>query len=212
MTQIHKLARSRRKALTEAARALRAGELAVVPTDTVYGLAADAFQPAATEAVFRVKGRSRGLPLPVMVASADQAWALCSVVPDGAKQLAAAYWPGAVTLVLPVADGLAWDLGDGQGAVGIRVPAHDHLVALIEAVGPLAVTSANVTGEPTPATAAAIAKRFGDKVAVYLDGGKAAGDVPSTIVDLTGPSPVVLREGTIAATEIEDVVAGDGEA
>ncbi len=206
MPEIVSLAADRELALAKAAAALRSGGLCVFPTDTVYGLGADAFQPFATSMLFQVKGRSRALPLPVMVSAPRQAWALATHVPQEAAELAAAFWPGALTLVLAQADGLFWDLGDNKDRVAIRVPANEDARELIARVGPMAVTSANPSGRPTPMSAHQIAEHFGEMVAVYLDGGPSSGDVPSTIVDLTGRRPTIRREGAIPRAEIERIL------
>ena len=203
MTEILSLKRDREAALERAAEAVAAGSLVVFPTDTIYGVGADAFQPFATAALFAAKGRPRSLPLPVMVNAPRQAWALCAHVPHEAAALAMAFWPGPLTLVLPHADGLLWDLGDGRGTVALRIPAHDDARDLIARVGPMAVTSANRTGDPTPRAVKEIAAILGDAVAVYLDGGKSKGDVPSTIVDFSGRRPRLRREGVVPRADIE---------
>ena len=192
-------------AIGRAAGALRAGELVVFPTDTVYGIAADAFISTATQAVFRVKKRPRSLPLPVLVSRPRQAWALATGVPEGALVLASEYWPGPLTLVLKHTE-LDWDLGDERGTIALRMPKHDGLIALLEIVGPVACTSANVSGEPTPKTVDEIRARLGDDVAVYVDGGPSALDTGSTIVDLSNDVPVIVREGPIPAEEIARVL------
>lgn len=186
--------------------AVRDGGVVVVPTDTVYGIACDAFNQNATARIFEIKRRPRSLALPVLVSSPRQAWALCSSVPPASAELAAAFWPGALTLVLPRSRDLVWDLGDQADAVAVRMPAHEGLMSLVQAVGPVAATSANVSGEQTPATVEEIAGRLGDGVALYVDGGRARGDRGSTIVDLSGPEPVLVREGPIAGAEIERVL------
>lgn len=182
---------------------LRAGGVVVLPTDTVYGIAANAFDRQATARIFTIKRRPRSLPLPVLVSRPRQAWALCSDVPAYAAELAAAFWPGGLTLVLPMVDGLEWDLGDDPtGTVALRIPAHADLVRLLERIGPIACTSANVSGEPTPPTIEGIRDRLGSEVGVYLDGGPARSDQGSTIVDCTGREPRIIREGTISALQI----------
>ncbi|MCA1833515.1 MAG: L-threonylcarbamoyladenylate synthase [Actinomycetota bacterium] len=206
MSEVLSLAQDRDVAIERAARALRDGGMVVFPTDTVYGVGADAFQPFATNMLFHLKGRPRSLPLPVMVSAPRQAWALTSHVPREAGELAAAFWPGALTLVLQQAPDLTWDLGETKGSVALRVPANDVARELFSIVGPMAVTSANRTGEPTPRRAADVADRLGELVSVYLDGGEAPGDVPSTIVDLTGRRPRIRREGTISREDIERIV------
>jgi len=204
--RILSLVTARDDALKAAAGALAEGLAVVVPTDTVYGMAADAFNPDATAAIFVAKSRPRSLPLPVLVSRPRQAWALCSEVPRAAEELVAAFWPGALTLLLPQAEGLTWDLGETKGRVAVRMPAHDDLLELISRIGPLATTSANRSGEPTPATIGEIAAAFGDAAGLYLDGGPSSADVPSTIVDLTGWRPKVTREGAIPGNDVEQVL------
>lgn len=206
MSEILSLAVDRDAAIARASGVLRAGELVVLPTDTVYGLAADAFNREATARVFAAKRRPRALPLPVLVSRPRQAWALCANVPPNAVELAGAFWPGPITLILPQGPDLEWDLGDARGVLAVRMPAHDDLIALLEVVGPLAVTSANLSGEPTPRTVEEIRARLGDQVALYLDGGPSAMEGGSTIVDLTGSEPLIVREGPIPAADIERVL------
>lgn len=184
---------------------LRAGGVVVVPTDTVYGIAADAFNLLATGRIFALKRRPRSLPLPVLVSRPRQAWALAASVPQAATDLAAEYWPGALTLIVPQTPDLPWDLGRSAGKIALRMPMHQGLLSLLESVGPVAATSANVSGEPTPRTVAEIYARLGDGVGVYVDGGEAPTDKGSTIVDVTGPVPLVVREGPIAVADIERV-------
>jgi L-threonylcarbamoyladenylate synthase len=188
-------------ALDLALRALENGELVVIPTDTVYGLAARPDRPGALDAVFAAKGRPAGLALPVLVAGTDQARRL-GVLTVPAEQLAAAFWPGALTLVLHRQAGFGAALGGDGATVGVRMPAHLQVLRLLEAAGPLAVTSANRSGQPTPATAAEIAEVFGRAVAVYLDGGPSPGSVPSTVVSFVSGEPVVLREGALPSAEL----------
>lgn len=201
------LAEDHESALTAAVGELRAGGLVVLPTDTVYGLAANAFDRRATASIFVAKRRPRGLSLPVLVSRPRQAWALCAEVPETATVLAAAFWPGALTLVLREAEGIEWDLGDRNGTVALRMPHHADLITLLERVGPLACTSANLTGEPTPPTVTEIRAKLGDAVGVYLDGGMATSDRGSTIVDLTGSAPRIIREGAITTADIEAAIA-----
>ncbi|MGH2784991.1 MAG: L-threonylcarbamoyladenylate synthase [Actinomycetota bacterium] len=200
------LAADREAALEAAAKELDAGGAVVFPTDTVYGIGADAFNPEATRRVFEAKQRPRSMPLPVLVARPRQAWALCSDVPRSAQVLVAAFWPGPLTLILPEAEGLSWELGETRGGVAVRMPAHDDLLDLILMIGPLAATSANVSGRPTPPTVEAVAAELGGAVSLYVDGGPAASDVPSTIVDLTGWRTKVTREGPISKQAIEEAL------
>lgn len=192
---------NRQEAIARAVLELSSGRLVVAPTDTIYGLLGDAFNAYATTMAFEAKARPRSLPLPVLVCTPRQAWALCSTVPPEADALAKRFWPGALTLVLPAAD-LGWDLGDATGSVALRIPAHEVLLEIIRAVGPLAGTSANITGQATPRTARGVAKVFGPKVSLYLDGGTSKAERPSTIVDCTGDSPRVVREGAVATRDI----------
>ena len=209
MPRILPLATDRDVALEAAAKELRAGGIVVFPTDTVYGIGGDAFNQFATARIFEVKRRPRHMPLPVLVARPRQAWALCSEVPRAAADLVASFWPGALTLILPVADGLSLDIGETKGRIAVRMPAHDDLLELIAIVGPLAATSANVSGAPTPSTVDEIVGELGEDVPLYLDGGPASADVPSTIVDLARWRPKVVREGAIPKADIEKALGRD---
>jgi tRNA threonylcarbamoyl adenosine modification protein (Sua5/YciO/YrdC/YwlC family) len=195
------------EALKEAAEALRAGLPVAIPTDTVYGLAVDLSVPGATDRLFEVKRRPHDVDLPVLVAVADQALALATAVPSPATRLMARLWPGALTLVIPRAPELAADLGDDDATVGVRCPDHAVTRALCGTVGPLATTSANLHGEPTPETAAGVAEVFGESVAVVLDGGPCAG-APSTVVDCTGVEPKLLRAGRIPWDDVLAALQG----
>jgi tRNA threonylcarbamoyl adenosine modification protein (Sua5/YciO/YrdC/YwlC family) len=182
--------------------ALADGRIVAIPTDTVYGLAADPFRPGATERLFEAKRRSRDVDLPVLVASIDQAMSLTTAVPDVAAALMRRYWPGPLTLVLPRRPDLTADLGEDEATIGIRCPAHPVPLALCAKGGPIATTSANLHGEPTSQTAEEVVAVFGDAVAVVLDGGRRAGS-PSTVVDCTGTEPRLLREGRVAWSEVQ---------
>lgn len=188
-------------AVTAAVDALQRGELAVLPTDTVYGVTADAFNSSATAAVFETKRRSRRFPLPVLIRSPKQLAGLCTVVPEPAELLMAAYWPGPLTIVVPSEPNLAWDLGDAQGTVAVRMPFDDVLLDVIRNVGPLAVTSANLAGQSPATTAEGAEQQLGDAVEVYVDDGPRRGRRPSTVVDLTRAAPAILREGAIHGDE-----------
>ncbi len=193
--------------------AIGRGDLVVVPTDTVYGLAADAFNPQAVQKLLDAKGRTRQSPPPVLLPGIPTLDALAESVPEEARALVAEFWPGALTIILPARQSLTWDLGETRGTVALRMPDHRLTLELLSETGPLAVSSANLTGEP-PATSAADAERMlGESVAVYLDGGP-AGTIPSTIVDATGLSAPegklrIVREGAIHADEIRRVVGAD---
>ena len=193
-------------AITAAVSALRRGELVVLPTDTVYGLAADAFSPQAVAKLLEAKGRGREAPTPVLVPAARTLDGLVDVMPMHARELAEAFWPGGLTLVVRHAATLAWDLGETKGTVAVRMPLDPVALAILDQTGPLAVSSANRTGL-TPATdAAEAARQLGTAVDVYLDGGPSGDAVPSTIVDLTGDVPTVLRAGAVSLAELREVV------
>lgn len=188
-------------ALDEAVAALLAGHPIVIPTDTVYGLAALVGEPGATDRIFAAKARSRDVALPVLVADIDQALAISTAITDCASVLMQQFWPGALTVVVPRDPELQADLGDDEITVGVRCPAHPVALALCRRVGPLATTSANRHGEPTPETAAAVADVFGEAVPVVVDAGRCAGS-PSTVVDCTGVEPKLLREGRVPWSEV----------
>jgi tRNA threonylcarbamoyl adenosine modification protein (Sua5/YciO/YrdC/YwlC family) len=182
------------------------GGLVVLPTDTVYGLGCDPFNPSAVEALFKAKARGRDLPLPVLVHTWRQAIGLVEDITEHARLLIAEYWPGPLTIVLRESPGIGWDLGDSRGTVAVRMPKHDFALALIERTGPLAVTSANRSGMPTQSSIEGVAEQLGGQVDVFFDTGPSSGGSASTIVDLSGTGVRVLREGAIAASEIERVI------
>jgi tRNA threonylcarbamoyl adenosine modification protein (Sua5/YciO/YrdC/YwlC family) len=186
---------------TEAVAVLQSGGVVLLPTDTVYGLAVATGVPGATARLFAVKGRSRDTPIAVLVADADQAWALAgSPVPAVATRLAGRWWPGPLTIVVGRDPAWAVDIGGDGTSIGLRCPDHDLVRALCRAVGPLATTSANRHGQPTPPTAAAAAEAVGG-VDLVIDGGRLAG-APSTVVDCTTGEPHVLREGAVPAAAV----------
>jgi L-threonylcarbamoyladenylate synthase len=196
------------KGVAEAAEAALAGRLIVLPTDTVYGLGSRPDDPAATARVFETKGRPRNLELPVLVPSIAEAAAI-AVAGDRARRLMTAFWPGPLTIVLPRTErSAAWDLGGDPATVGVRMPRHLLALAVLGRTGPLAVTSANRSGEPTPATCDELCELFGDEVAVYLCEDQRLDGAPSTVVDLTGPDLQVLREGALSAADLRRVVGG----
>ncbi len=196
----------REVALEEAAAAVRSGELVVLPTDTVYGVGADAFLPAAVEALLAAKGRDRSMPVPVLVSSPAMLDALVDKMPDTAAALTQVFWPGALTLVVRHTAHLVWDLGDSRGTVAVRMPADELAQDLISRTGPLAVSSANRTGHDAATTAMDARLQLGAAVAVYLDGGSSGGSVASTIIDVTGERPRVLRAGALDIDKLRDVV------
>jgi tRNA threonylcarbamoyl adenosine modification protein (Sua5/YciO/YrdC/YwlC family) len=186
--------------------AVRRGELVVLPTDTVYGIGADAFKPSAVAALLSAKGRGRDMPPPVLVGSVRAASALIEELGAYGQDMMDEFWPGALTLVCRASRTLSWDLGDTQGTVAVRMPLHTVALELLKQTGPMAVSSANRSGMPPATTAADAEKQLGGTVSVYLDGGPCASDVPSTIVDLTGPIPRVLRDGAIPLDRLNTVV------
>ena len=197
---------SRETGLLAAANAVRAGGLVVLPTDTVYGIGADAFDPSAVGALLSAKGRGRDMPVPVLVGSWSTVDGLVQSVTAQARDLIEAFWPGGLSLVLPQAPSLAWDLGEVRGTVNLRMPLHPVALDLLREVGPMAVSSANTTGNPPASTSEQAREQLGESVQVYLDGGPSGEPVASTIVDLTGQRPRVLREGAIGLAELSEVL------
>jgi L-threonylcarbamoyladenylate synthase len=194
-------------AVVQVARLLARGLVAAVPTDTVYGLAARIDRPDAVARLFELKGRRRDAAIAVLVGDLEQARRMGLVSPRG-RRLADAFWPGPLTIVVERPPGFTADIGGDGRTVGIRVPDHGPLRGLLARSGPLATTSANPSGAPTPATAAGVAAVFGPAVDVYLDGGPSRGGAPSTVVSEVGPELLVLREGPIGAARIRAVAAG----
>jgi len=191
----------------DAALAALAGELVVMPTDTVYGIATRPDDPAATERLFEAKGRPRELELPVLVPSVAAAREV-AVFDERASALAAAFWAGPLTLVLPrTAVSADWRLGEDGSTIGVRMPHHPLTLAMLARTGPLAVTSANRTGEQTPFTCEGLERVFGDAVAVYLCEEVPLRGEPSTVVDLAHGDLAVLREGAIAEADVRAALA-----
>ncbi len=193
--------------------AIGRGDLVVIPTDTVYGLAADAFNPDAVAKLLAAKGRTRQSPPPVLIPGIPTLDALAEVVPDEVRALVKKFWPGGLTVILAANSSLAWDLGETRGTVALRMPDNRIARELLSEMGPLAVSSANLTGEAAATTASAAQSMLGDSASVYLDGGT-AGTMASTIVDATHLSSElgmlrIVREGVISAEEIRAVVGAD---
>ncbi|MFH8571491.1 L-threonylcarbamoyladenylate synthase [Streptomyces sp. NPDC017993] len=199
-------ATDRATGLREAASAVRRGELVVLPTDTVYGIGADAFSAEAVGDLLEAKGRGRGMPSPVLVGSPNTLHGLVTDFSEQAWELVDAFWPGALTLVANHQPSLTWDLGETRGTVAVRMPLHPVAIELLTDFGPMAVSSANLTGHPSPQDCDAAQEMLGDSVSVYLDGGPTPAAVPSSIVDVTGAVPVLLRQGAISADELRKVV------
>ena len=195
--------------LARAGSYVRDGRILVVPTDTVYGIGCAADNPEAVAAVLAAKGRGRQMPPPVLVASVDAIDLLCVDVPDAARTLARAFWPGGLTLILRARPDLGWDLGETGGTIGVRMPNQDALLRLLRDFGPMAVTSANLTGQPPATSVEAAIGYFGARVGAYLDGGPTKGSTASSIVDFAHDAPRALRLGTIC---LDDLSAAAGVA
>jgi L-threonylcarbamoyladenylate synthase len=200
-------AASRADGIAAAALALRNGKLVVLPTDTVYGIGADAFYPSGVTDLLAAKGRGRDMPPPVLVGTVRAAIALIEDLGPYGKDLIDEFWPGGLTIVCRAARSLTWDLGDTRGTVAVRMPLHPVALDLLKETGPLAVSSANRTGQPAATTAADAEGQLGEAVSVYLDGGPCIADVPSTIVDLTGGVPRLLRAGAVSVGRLREVAA-----
>jgi tRNA threonylcarbamoyl adenosine modification protein (Sua5/YciO/YrdC/YwlC family) len=204
--------------------AIGRGELVVLPTDTVYGLAADAFSPEAVQRLLDAKGRTRQSPPPVLIPGIPTLDALAEAVPDEVRALVAEFWPGGLTVILPARESLRWDLGDTNGTVALRMPNNFYALELLSETGPLAVSSANLTGQPAATTVQDAERMLGSSVSVYLDGGETGSDYPagagagSTIVDATGllnegGELRIVRHGVISEAAINavlDTVRADG--
>lgn len=193
--------------------AIGRGELVVIPTDTVYGIAADAFNPAAVKALLAAKGRSRQSPPPVLIAGIPTLEALAESVSEPVRLLVTAFWPGGLTVIVQARRSLVWDLGDTHGTVALRMPSDSIALDLLTEVGPLAVSSANLTGEPAAMSATEAQASLGGRVAVYLSGG-ATSDAVSTIVDAsaydgTAGSIRIVRHGVIDEARIRAVIGDD---
>ncbi|OBA63396.1 threonylcarbamoyl-AMP synthase [Mycobacterium sp. 1100029.7] len=195
--------------IAAAVSALKGGGLVVLPTDTVYGIGADAFDNTAVAALLAAKGRGRDMPVGVLVGSWHTIEGLVYTVPDGARELIRAFWPGALSLVVAQAPSLQWDLGDARGTVMLRMPLHPVAIELLREVGPMAVSSANVSGRPAAVNAADARDQLGDLVGVYLDAGPSAQQAASTIVDLTGEVPRLLRAGPVSVEQVAEVLGMD---
>lgn len=196
-----------REAAVEAATlAVRRGAVVVLPTDTVYGVGADAFDATAVSRLLAAKGRGRDMPPPVLISSAVTADALAREIPGWARSLMDAFWPGPLTLVFHQQASLQWDLGDTRGTVALRMPDHELAREILERTGPLAVSSANLTGRPAATTAQQADGMLGDAVEVIVDGGTAPGGSASTIIDATGPEGRVLRRGALGLEELNAVL------
>jgi tRNA threonylcarbamoyl adenosine modification protein (Sua5/YciO/YrdC/YwlC family) len=193
-------------AVDAAARAITRGELVVIPTDTVYGIGADAFDPVAVRGLLAAKGRGREMPPPVLVSASTTLDALASGLPDYVAALTEAFWPGPLTLVCNQQPSLTWDLGEARGTVAVRMPDHDVALALLERTGPLAVSSANLTGSPAATQAGEAEQMLGESVEVILDAGTSPKGEASTMIDVRGAQPKLLRAGALSVADINEVL------
>jgi L-threonylcarbamoyladenylate synthase len=188
-------------ALARAIEHLQAGRLVAFPTDTVYGVGALAFNGEAVESIYTAKDRPIEKAIPILIGDVDDVAKVCIDVPEIALKLAARFWPGPLTLVVPKHPGLP-EAVSATLTVGVRIPDHPVARALLRLAGPMAVTSANLSGQPNPLTAQDVYHQLGGRISLVLDGGKTAGGIPSTVVDCIGPEPQVLRPGPISAFDI----------
>ncbi|MFC9087904.1 L-threonylcarbamoyladenylate synthase [Nocardiopsis dassonvillei] len=197
---------ARKDGIADAASAVRRGDLVVLPTDTVYGIGTDAFSPTAVARLLATKGRGREMPPPVLVGSMRAANALVDDLGNHGRDLMEEFWPGPLTLVCTATPSLSWDLGDTKGTVGVRMPMDPVALDLLKEVGPMAVSSANKSGQPSATRVEEAIEQLGDEdIAVYLDGGETESRVSSTIVDLTYAVPRVLRAGAISIEQLRAV-------
>jgi len=198
---------ARTAGIEAAVTAARAGELIVLTTDTVYGIGVDAFIPASVTTMLAAKGRGRNMPPPVLIGTSRAAAALVDDLGAFGQALIDEFWPGALTLVFRASPTLAWDLGDTKGTVALRMPLHPVALDVLRQTGPMAVSSANRTGQPAATTADEAESQLGEAVSVYLDGGPCTDTVPSTILDLTGTVPTLLRTGAVPVERLRRIVS-----
>ena len=196
----------RDRGIAAAVEAVKSGEVVVMPTDTVYGIGADAFTPHAITALHHARSVTNQVPPPVLVGSRHTLDGLVYSLPRAARELADAFWPGALTLYVEHSPSLQWDLGDTGGRVAVRMPLHPVALEVLREVGPMAVTTANKVGRPAPSTAEEAREQLEYSVRVYLEAGPALDPAPSTIIDVTGDVPRVLRAGAIPLEKLRDVV------
>jgi tRNA threonylcarbamoyl adenosine modification protein (Sua5/YciO/YrdC/YwlC family) len=196
----------RDRGIAAAIDAVRAGDLVVLPTDTVYGVGTDAFKSWSVAALLKAKGRDRQMPPPVLVGSRNTLDGLVYGLPAAARELVEAFWPGALTIVVEHAPSLQWDLGETNGTVAVRMPMHPVALEVLRETGPMAVSSANKTGQPAAITAAEAKEQLSFDVRVYLEAGPCPDPVPSTIIDVTGDLPKLIRAGAIPIEKLREVV------
>ncbi|MEO7351687.1 MAG: L-threonylcarbamoyladenylate synthase [Marmoricola sp.] len=200
----------REEGVSAAVAAVRRGQLVVLPTDTVYGVGADAFDADAVQRLLDAKGRGRDMPPPVLISAVTTLGALAIDLPGWVNGLTEHYWPGPLTIVCRQQPSLRWDLGDARGTVAVRMPHDETTLDLLGRTGPLAVSSANSSGQPAATDADAADEMLGWAVEVILDGGPSSGTAASTILDCTGMRPRILREGAVSAAELAPVLEALG--
>ncbi len=188
---------------------IKADGVIVMPTDTVYGVGCDAWSDAGIQRLYDLKHRSLGKSIPILIGSIRQLELVANAVPFAAQRLAEKFWPGALTLVLPKHAGLPGTISTDD-TIGVRYPNHPFTAALLEASGPMAVTSANLSGMPNTTTAAQVREQLSESIDLLIDGGETPGPVPSTVVDCTRSAPRVLRVGLIGVEEIRKTLAVAG--
>lgn len=196
----------RKDGITAAVAAAKRGDLVVLPTDTVYGLGTDAFSQTGSQKLLAAKGRDRNMPIPVLVGHVKALDGLAQRVDGVTKALAEAFWPGALTIVVKAQPTLRWDLGETNQTVALRMPLNPIAIELLNAVGPMAVSSANKTGQPAATNVDEAIAQLGEDVTIYLDGGQTPGNVASTIVDVSSGEIKLLRQGAIPLEEIRLIV------
>lgn len=201
-----RLPAERDQGIAAAVAAVRRGELIVMPTDTLYGLGCDAFKKHAVNSMLRAKGRGRDMPVPVLIGARKTLDGLAYRMPKAARDLADAFWPGALSIIIKHAKTLDWDIGETDGTVAVRMPLQPVALEVLREIGPMAVSSANKTGQPPAVTAAQAQDQLGYSARVYLDGGPCPASAPSTIVDVTGDVPRVLRVGALSVETLRTVL------
>ncbi|WP_216380941.1 L-threonylcarbamoyladenylate synthase [Arcanobacterium phocae] len=195
-------------ALDTAQQAIQTGQVVCLPTDTVYGIGADPFSYDAVTALLAAKSRTRAMPPPVLVSSIEQSQTLVAQLPDSARAVMTAFWPGALTVILPAREELGWDLGETFGTVAVRMPDDAVTLEFLRRVGPLAVTSANKTGQEPATDISCAVEQLSDAVSVYIDGGTSPGGVPSTIIRWSSADDTyeVLRQGALSREDLARVI------
>lgn len=197
---------NREQAITTAVNAVKGGRLVVLPTDTVYGIGCDAFDNQAVDALLRAKHRGPDMPVPVLVGSWDTVQGLVREYSFNMRRLVEAFWPGGLSVVVHQAPSLPWNLGDTRGTVMLRMPMHPVALELLNQTGPMAVSSANISGQPPATSVEQAENQLGEDVGVYIDGGEATIGEASTIVDLSSGRPRILREGATTAEKVGEVL------